>query len=95
MQFYKYKQFLLAHMMYVGENNDRLAPRIPAGNSSRNSGYPAGGFTNPGKRFLQEQIISVQNLTSLPDTGAWKLYMCPLDRTNTHIPGSTFNLAVM
>jgi len=80
-----YKQILLAHMMYVGENNDRLAPPNSGQVTvARNSGYPAGWLYKPGKALpAGTNYFGPEFGLFYPTLGTWKLYMCPLDRTNT------------
>jgi len=79
-----YKQLLLAHMIYVGDNNDRLAgPNSGQGTVARNSDYPAGWCYKPGKA-----LPAGTNYFG-PEFGHFyqtvknrKLYLCPMDKTN-------------
>jgi prepilin-type N-terminal cleavage/methylation domain-containing protein len=82
--FNNYKQILVAHMIYVSDNNDRLAPpNSGQGVVARNNDYPAGWCYKPGRAlpsgtnyFGPEFGHFYQSLRSR------KLYMCPLDKTN-------------
>ena len=85
-----YKQLLLAHMMYVGENNDRLAPVNCGGAStSMNPSAPAGWLYKPGEALRSgTTYYGPERGLFYPSLKNWKLYMCPLDRTNsTYLAG--------
>jgi prepilin-type N-terminal cleavage/methylation domain-containing protein len=79
------KQLLLAHVMYLNDSDDRLAPPNPGGaGGSMNSRLPAGWLYKPG------QALPGVNGTNGPTYGlffpvvkSWSIYMCPLHRTNT------------
>jgi prepilin-type N-terminal cleavage/methylation domain-containing protein len=79
------KELLLAHIMYVGENDDRISPPNCGGeDGSRNASLPAGWLYKPGETLPKagtyygpEKGLFYSVLRS------WKLYMCPLHRTNT------------
>ena len=101
------KQLLLAHLMYVGDNNDFVA--LP--NSDGWTLAPSTGLC-----FLKGSIQtgSVYNgpelgawwlyigggrqtgytNTSMPSS-AWKIYMCPLDPPNGNYSSSSYTLRVM
>ena len=81
------KQIGLAHNLYVAENNDLIAPPNCGGESgARDTSLPAGWLYKPGE--------ALQLRTGSPYPGpekglfyatlkSWKMYMCPLHRTNT------------
>jgi prepilin-type N-terminal cleavage/methylation domain-containing protein len=79
------KELLLAHIMYIGDNDDRIAPPNCGGESgSVNASLPAGWLYKPG-----EALPSKTNYFG-PEKGlfytvmkSWKMYMCPLHVTNT------------
>jgi len=83
--FNNYRQMLLAHMMYVGDNNDRLAPpNSGQGTVARNNDYPAGWCYKPGKALpAGTNYYGPEFGLFYPTLKSWKLYMCPLDKTNT------------
>jgi hypothetical protein len=82
------KQILLAHLMYVQDNNDRLAPVNCGGPSGAvNPALPAGWLYKPG-----EMLPGIPGLgqTNGPTKGlyypfllSWKMYWCPAHKTNT------------
>jgi len=79
------KQLLLAHLMYIGDSNDRISPPNCGGESgSRNPSLPAGWLYKPGQSV---QVGSNYFGPSLglfyPMMTSWKMYMCPLHKTNT------------
>ncbi|PYI85604.1 MAG: hypothetical protein DME26_10640 [Verrucomicrobia bacterium] len=79
------KQLLLAHLMYVGENNDQIEPPNCCGeNGSVNPTLPAGWLYKPGEALPKAGTYPG------PEKGlfytvmkSWKMYLCPLHRTNT------------
>jgi prepilin-type N-terminal cleavage/methylation domain-containing protein len=81
------KQILLAHLMYLNDNNERIAPPNCGGMSGViNPALPAGWLYKPG-----EVIPGGANGTNYygPSHGLfypfllnWKMYMCPGHRTN-------------
>ncbi|MHB8524005.1 MAG: prepilin-type N-terminal cleavage/methylation domain-containing protein [Limisphaerales bacterium] len=79
------KQLLLAHLMYVGENNDRIAPPNCGGqNGSVNRSLPAGWLYKPGEALpSQGTYYGPEHGLFYPAMLSWKMYMCPLHRTNT------------
>jgi prepilin-type N-terminal cleavage/methylation domain-containing protein len=82
------KQILLAHLMYLNDNNDKIAPPNCGGLSAVvNPTLPAGWLYKPG-----EVIPGGANGTNYygPSHGLfypvllqWKMYMCPAHKTNT------------
>jgi prepilin-type N-terminal cleavage/methylation domain-containing protein len=84
------KQLLLAHVMYVSDNNDKIA--LPNSNSHTTAPY-AGWCYKPGEIKIGPLYIGPERGTWWPflgvgkETGwtgtapspAWKIYMCPLD----------------
>ncbi len=79
------KQLVLAHVMYIGDNNDQISPPNCGGASgSVNNSLPAGWLYKPG------QALPSQGVYRGPEWGlfytameSWKMYWCPLHRTNT------------
>ncbi len=79
------KQLLLAHAMYIGENQDRISPPNCGGASgAANPALPAGWLYKPG-----EALAKGTNYPG-PTRGlfysamqSWKMYMCLLHRTNS------------
>jgi len=82
--FNNYKQLLVAHMLYVTDNVDRLAPPNSGSDVvARNNDYPAGWLYKPGKAIQAGTNYFGPELGLFyPTMRAWKLYMCPLDKTN-------------
>jgi len=82
------KQLLLAHLMYLHDNNDYIEPPNCGGNSGLlTPAYPAGWLYKPG-----QAVPGGANGTNYygPSRGLlypamlnWSMYMCPLHRTNT------------
>src|SRR5262249_54027445 len=79
------KQLLLAHLMYVGENNERIEPCNCGGtDGAANGKLPAGWLYKPGETLPkngtyygpERGLFYAQMLN-------WKMYMCPLHKTNT------------
>jgi prepilin-type N-terminal cleavage/methylation domain-containing protein len=79
------KELLLAHFMYIGESDDRLSPPNCGGEGgSVNPMLPAGWLYKPGEALPKGGVYYG------PERGlfyavmkSWKMYMCPLHRTNT------------
>ncbi len=79
------KQLLLAHLLYIGDSNDQLAPPNCGGAGvSLNAALPAGWLYKPGL------ALPAAGAYYGPEKGLfysamknWKMYMCPLHRTNT------------
>jgi len=82
------KQLLLAHIMYVNDNNDRISPPNCGGMAGAvSSMYPAGWLYKPGQCLPG---IPGPGATNGPTFGlffpvmrSWGMYMCPLHKTNT------------
>src|ERR1035441_3008062 len=82
------KQMLLGHIMYVQENNDKLAPPNCGGSGGATSSYyPAGWLYKPGETLPG---IPGPGQTNGPSKGlyypfllSWKMYWCPAHMTNT------------
>ena len=82
------KQMLLGHLMYVQDNNDRLAPVNCGGTmGAMNPAYPAGWLYKPGEMLPG---IPGPGQTNGPSKGLyypyllnWKMYWCPAHMTNT------------
>jgi prepilin-type N-terminal cleavage/methylation domain-containing protein len=80
-----HKQLLLAHIMYLGDNADRICPPNCGGTAgAANSSLPAGWLYKPG------ECLPKSGTYYGPERGIfyaamqnWKMYMCPLHRTNT------------
>lgn len=79
------KQLLLAHLMYVNENNDRIAPVNCGGTSgAANSTLPAGWLYKPGEALPKAgTYYGPEHGLFYPAMLSWKMYMCPLHKTNT------------
>ncbi|MFM8418579.1 MAG: type II secretion system protein [Verrucomicrobiota bacterium] len=79
------KQVLLAHTMYLGDNNDRIAPPNCGGaGGAANKSLPAGWLYKPGFA-LQSSGSNYGPTLGLfyPTLQSRKLYLCPAHRTNT------------
>jgi prepilin-type N-terminal cleavage/methylation domain-containing protein len=82
------KQILLAHVMYLQENNDQIeAPNCGGDASLVTASWPAGWLYKPGEVLPG---IPGPNQTNGPSKGLfypvmlnWKMYMCPTHRTNS------------
>ena len=82
------KQMLLAHLLYSGDANDKVAPPNCGGASSLSAAaLPAGWLYKPGQALPG---IAGSGATNGPMYGlfypslqSWTLYMCPLHKTNT------------
>ena len=79
------KQLLLAHLMYAGENNDGIEPPNCGGASgSLNPALPAGWLYKPGESLPRAgTYYGPEHGLFYPVMQSWKMYMCPLHRTNT------------
>lgn len=79
------KQLLLAHLMYVGDNNDRIEPPNCGGESgSMNALLPAGWLYKPGETLPKAgTYYGPEHGLFYPIMLSWRMYMCPLHRTNT------------
>ena len=82
------KQLLLAHHIYLNDNNDKIAPCNSSGDYGLSSPWiPAGWLYKPGEVLPG---IPGPTQTNGPSKGlfyatvtTWALYMCPLHLTNT------------
>jgi prepilin-type N-terminal cleavage/methylation domain-containing protein len=79
------KQLLLAHLMYIGDNQDRIAPPNCGGEGgSRNIALPAGWLYKPGESVPSgTNYYGPERGLFYPAMKSWKVYWCPLHRTNT------------
>ena len=79
------KQLLLAHIMYVGDNNDRIEPPNCGGESgSLNASLPAGWLYKPGEALPKAgTYYGPEHGLFYPVVRSRRMYMCPLHRTNT------------
>ncbi|MBI3851187.1 MAG: prepilin-type N-terminal cleavage/methylation domain-containing protein [Verrucomicrobia bacterium] len=82
-----YKQLLLAHIMYVGDNNDRLAPCNCGGTGgAATKSYPAGWLYKPGECLPNQptsgDYFGPEHGLFYPALKNWSIYRCPLDKTN-------------
>jgi prepilin-type N-terminal cleavage/methylation domain-containing protein len=79
------KELLLAHIMYLGENDDRISPCNCGGASgSVTPSLPAGWLYKPGAALATKtNYPGPENGLFYPVMKSWKMYMCPLHRTNT------------
>jgi hypothetical protein len=83
-----YKQLLLAHIMYVLDYNDRIAPcNCGSGLGMASPFYPDGWLYKPGEALPG---VPGPNQTNGPSKGlffptmkSWSMYMCPIHPTNT------------
>jgi prepilin-type N-terminal cleavage/methylation domain-containing protein len=81
-----FKQQLLAHTMYTNDNSDRISPPNCGGASGAgNPSLPAGWLYKPGEALPKGGTNYPGPSKGLfyPTLQSWKLYMCPLHRTNT------------
>jgi prepilin-type N-terminal cleavage/methylation domain-containing protein len=84
------KQILLAHIMYVQDSNDQLAPPNCGGEAgSKNPAYPAGWLYKPG---LMLPGVPGTGQSNGPTYGLyypfllnWKMYACPARITNNNV----------
>ncbi len=79
------KQLLLAHILYLGDNTDRIAPPNCGGSSgAANPGLPAGWLYKPGEALPRNGTnYGPQKGLFYPAMTTPKMYMCPVHRTNT------------
>lgn len=79
------KELLLAHLMYISDNNDRIEPPNCGGQSgSVNSALPAGWLYKPGEALpMGSTYYGPEHGLFYPAMRNWSMYMCPLHRTNT------------
>src|SRR5262249_23679353 len=83
----------LAHLMYVSDSNDQIAPPNCGGtDGASTSFYPAGWLYKPGEAIGPAPYSGIPgpNQTNGPSKGLfyaamknWSMYMCPLHPTNT------------
>ncbi len=88
-----YKQLLLAHIMYISDNNDRIEPPNCGGtDGARDPGLPAGWLYKPGEAITPGSYAGIPgpDQTNGPSKGlffpamkSWSMYMCPIHPTNT------------
>lgn len=81
-----FKQILLAHGMYSNENSDYIAPPNCGGASgAANSALPAGWLYKPGECLPKggSNYFGPSRGLFYPTLQSWKMYMCPLHKTNT------------
>jgi prepilin-type N-terminal cleavage/methylation domain-containing protein len=92
------KQLLMAHMMYVGDNNDRIAlPSYSNGGKNVEAGwlykpneiYPAPCYAGPERGLFWIYLGSGKETgyqgtreAKTPPSEAWKIYRCPMDKEN-------------
>ncbi len=79
------KELLLAHHLYAVDFNDRIEPPNCGGQSgSVNPRLPAGWLYKPGEALPQgTNYFGPEHGLYYPAMKSWKMYMCPLHRTNT------------
>lgn len=79
------KQLLLAHVMYVGDNNDRISPPNCGGTSgAADVKLPAGWLYKPGEALPKAgTYYGPSKGLFYPAMLSWKMYWCPLHKTNT------------
>jgi prepilin-type N-terminal cleavage/methylation domain-containing protein len=79
------KQLLLAHVMYLGENNDQIEPPNCGGESgSTDPALPAGWLYKPGETLPKAgTYYGPERGLFYPVMKSWSIYMCPLHKTNT------------
>src|SRR5438105_1889830 len=80
-----HKQLLLAHVMYVADNNDRIEPPNCGGAVGLvNSALPAGWLYKPGEALPRgTTYFGPEHGLYYPAMKSWSMYMCPLHKTNT------------
>jgi|ERR1044071_467479 prepilin-type N-terminal cleavage/methylation domain-containing protein/prepilin-type processing-associated H-X9-DG protein len=88
-----YKELLLAHIMYITDNNDNIEPPNCGGtDGAQNSSFPAGWLYKPGEAIQPGPYSGIPgfNQTNGPSKGlffpvikTWSMYMCPIHPTNT------------
>ena len=82
------KQLLLAHVMYLGDFNDRIAPCNSSGPYGLNaSQLPAGWLYKPGEVLPgipgPDQTNGPSKGLFFPVMRSWSMYMCPLHKKTT------------
>jgi len=79
------KQLLLAHLMYVGDQDERIEPCNCGGTSgAANSALPAGWLYKPGETLPSNgTYYGPERGLFYPAMLSRKMYMCPLHKTNT------------
>ena len=79
------KQLLLAHHLYLSDNNDRIAPPNCGGaDGSRNPALPAGWLYKPGETLRTATVYyGPERGLFYPAMKSWGMYTCPLHQTNT------------
>jgi prepilin-type N-terminal cleavage/methylation domain-containing protein len=79
------KQLLLAHIMYVGDSNERIEPPNCGGESgSLDASLPAGWLYKPGEALPKAgTYYGPEHGLFYPVMRSRRMYMCPLHRTNT------------
>ncbi len=80
-----HKQILLAHMLYLGDNDDRIAPPNCGGPSgSANNSLPAGWLYKPGEALPKNgEYYGPERGLFYPMLKSRKMYMCPAHGTNS------------
>ncbi len=80
-----HKQLLLAHIMYVNDNADRISPPNCGGAAgAANPSLPAGWLYKPGEALARgTNYPGPTKGLFYPVMQSRKMYMCPLHRTNT------------
>jgi prepilin-type N-terminal cleavage/methylation domain-containing protein len=82
------KQLLLAHMMYLNDSADKIAPPNCGGTGALTDPGAAPGWLYHGGEVLPVWVggVPVNGPTHglfYPAMKSWSMYMCPLHRTNT------------
>jgi prepilin-type N-terminal cleavage/methylation domain-containing protein len=79
------KQILLAHIMYVGDNNDLIAPPNCGGAAgAANPALPAGWLYKPGAALaVSTNFPGPVNGLFYRSLQSRKMYLCPSHKTNT------------
>ena len=87
------KQLLLAHLMYLSDHEDKIAPPNCGGaGGSRNPQLPPGWLYKPGEavsRGTSTDYYGPSRGLFFRTVGSWSIYMCPSHKTNT--PAWTFS----
>lgn len=79
------KQLLLAHILYINEQQDRISPPNCGGASgAANAALPAGWLYKPGEALPKNGTnLGPTKGLFFPTIQSRKIYMCPLHKTNT------------
>jgi len=80
------KQLLLAHVLYLGDNEDRISPPNCGGASGAgNPALPAGWLYKPGEALSKggTNFPGPSKGLFYPAMQSWKMYACPVHKTNT------------